>query len=345
VRLRAAVLSLAIGAALLGVKYYAYVQTGSAAVLSDALESIANVAAALFAVWVLFFAGRPADRGHPYGHGKIEYFSAAFEGGLITFAAAMIAWYAVRDLSLGPAVDEIDLGLAITLGAGIVNAALGRYLIATGRRVRSLTLVADGQHVLSDFKTSVGVVVGLLLVRLTGRAFFDPLTALAVGLNLGWTGLQLVRHAAAGLLDAEDRELLARVVDACEAERRAGIIRIHRLRAIRSGREAHVDAHVIVPEYWSVDHAHDEIDAFEKRVLRHPGIEGEIVFHTDPCHRALCTACDVPECPVRRESFAGRPPLTVDEATMTDELFWRAQMERAAQAASSAALGGGAVVD
>jgi cation diffusion facilitator family transporter len=331
-RLRAGVVSLLVGATLLAVKYFAYLQTGSAAILSDALESIANVVAAGFALGGLVFAGRPADRGHPYGHGKIEYLSAAFEGGLISFAAAMIVWYAAYDLLRGPEVGQIDLGVGLTAAAGTVNAALGWYLISTGRRTRSITLVADGEHVLSDFKTSVGVVVGLVLVRLTGHAWFDPVAALLVGLNLAWTGLRLVRYAAGGLLDEEDTGLLTRVVAACEAERRPGIIRIHRLRAIRSGRETHADAHVIVPEYWSVEQAHEVLEAFELRVLATPVIEGEIVFHTDPCHRALCSVCDVADCPVRREAFAGRPPLTVDEATMTDDLFWRAQEEGAPHA-------------
>ena len=167
-RLRAGLLSLAVGAILLAVKWLAYRMTGSAAILSDALESIANVVAAMFAVGVLLFAGRPADRGHPYGHGKVEFFSAVFEGGLISFAAVVIVWKAVQDLLAGPAVREVELGIGLTIGAGLVNAALGWYLLRTGRRTQSMTLVADGQHVLSDFWTTVGVVVGLGLVRVTG---------------------------------------------------------------------------------------------------------------------------------------------------------------------------------
>jgi cation diffusion facilitator family transporter len=328
-RVVAALVSLVAGAALLAVKYFAYVHTGSAAVLSDALESIVNIVAAAFAIASLVFASRPADRGHPYGHGKIEYMSAVFEGGLIAFAALMILWYAVRDLVIGPAVQEIDLGLTVTAGAGAANAALGGFLIRTGRRMHSITLVADGQHVLSDFKTSLGVVIGLLLVRVTGWAWLDPLAAIVVGANLAWTGVRLVRQAAGGLLDEEDPALLGRVVAACDAERRPGIIRIHRLRAIRSGRRTHADIHVIVPEYWTVEEGHEAIDAFERRVLAAARVEGDIALHADPCHRALCAACDVTDCPVRREPFAGRPPFTVEEAVLTDELFWRAQMEAA----------------
>ncbi|HEV7735481.1 MAG TPA: cation diffusion facilitator family transporter [Candidatus Binatia bacterium] len=324
VRLRAGLLSLAVGAVLLAVKYVAYVWTDSAAVLSDALESIINVVASLFALGSLIFAGRPADRGHPYGHGKIEYFSAVFEGGLIAFAAFLVLAYAIRDLLQGPEVGDVGIGVALIAGAGATNAALGWYLLRTGRRMRSLILVADGQHVLSDFWTSAGVVVGLVLVRLTGLAWLDPVVAVVIGINLAVTGVRLVRTAAGGLLDEEDGTLIGRLVRACDSVRAEGIIRIHCLRAIRAGRFTHVDAHLIVPEFWTVEQAHEASDAFAARVIQDCAIEGEIVFHTDPCRRALCVHCDVAACPVRREAFVERPPLTVEEATEPVESYPRA---------------------
>jgi cation diffusion facilitator family transporter len=323
VRLRAGLASLVVGAVLLAVKYTAYQLTGSAAILSDALESIINVVAALFAVGSILIAGRPADRDHPYGHGKAEFFSAVFEGGLISFAAVAIAWYALEDLWRGPAIEAIDEGLVLTIAAGVANAILGWYLVRTGRRYDSVALVADGQHVLSDVWTSGAVVVGLLLVRLTGIVWLDPVTALLVALNLGRTGYTLVREAAGALLDQEDTALLAVLVRAFDASRDPGIIRIHRLRAIRAGRFTHVDAHLIVPEYWTVEHAHEVVDAFEARVLSSCEVEGEIAFHVDPCFRALCEVCEVAECPVRVRPFVSRPPLTVEEAVLSDEAFWQ----------------------
>jgi cation diffusion facilitator family transporter len=319
VRLKAGLISLGVGVALLWVKFTAYRLTGSTAVLSDALESIVNVIAALFALGSLVFAGRPADRNHPYGHGKIEFFAAAFEGGLITFAAVLILYEAIRGFWTAPPLRQLDLGLAITFGAGLANAALGWFLVRVGRRTQSLTLVADGQHVLSDFWTSLGVMVGLLAVRLTGIAWFDPAIAALVGVNLGWTGLRLVRHAAGGLLDEEDTQLLGRLIKALDAYRLPGIIRIHHLRAIRAGRFTHVDAHLVVPEFWSVDRAHGLAETFEARVMQACGVAGEIVFHIDPCHRAYCAQCDVLDCPVRLAPFIARPPHTLDEAVRTDE--------------------------
>ena len=318
IRLRAGAISLAVSIVLLAVKYQAYRLTGSTAILSDALESIVNVVAALFAIGALLFAGRPADRNHPYGHGKMEFLSAAFEGGLIAFAALVIIYEVIQGLIHGVELRALDLGLAIVLGAGVVNLALGFYLVRTGRRYDSLTLVADGRHVLADFYTSVGVVVGLLLVRLTGLSWLDPLVAGVVAVNLMWTGVRLVRQASAGLLDEEDTELLDRLLDVLRPHVGQGIIRIHHLRAIRGGRFHHVDAHLVVPEFWSVERAHEVTEDLAERVVKELGVEGEMTLHTDPCHRAYCAMCDLDDCPIRREPFRARPPLTLDEAVRPD---------------------------
>ena len=249
VRLRAGLLSLVVSVILLAAKYWAYRLTGSTAILSDALESIVNVVAALFALGGLLFAGRPADRNHPYGHGKIEFFSAAFEGGLIAFAAVLIIYEVVLSLVTGVEVKRLDTGVLIIAAAAVANLALGLFLVRTGRRHHSLTLVADGQHVLSDFWTTVGIVLGLLLVRFTGLWWLDPLVAAVVAVNLMWTGFRLVRHAAGGLLDEEDTLLLNRLLRVLGGHVGQGIIRVHHLRAIRAGRFHHVDAHLVVPEF------------------------------------------------------------------------------------------------
>jgi cation diffusion facilitator family transporter len=318
VRVRAGLISLVVSVVLLAAKYEAYRLTGSTAILSDALESIVNVVAAVFALGGIMFAGRPADRNHPYGHGKIEFFSAAFEGGLIAFAAVVILYEVVLSLVVRLQVRELDTGLLIISGAGLANLALGLFLVRTGRKHQSLTLVADGQHVLSDFWTTVGIVVGLLLVRVTGIWWLDPLVAAVVAVNLMWTGFRLVRHAAGGLLDEEDTLLLNRLLRVLGGYVGQGIIRVHHLRAIRAGRFHHVDAHLVVPEFWSVDRAHEVAEDLAERVIRTLGVDGELIFHTDPCHRAYCPMCDLADCPVRREPFRARPPLTLEEAVQPD---------------------------
>ncbi|MEQ1892971.1 MAG: cation diffusion facilitator family transporter, partial [Planctomycetota bacterium] len=163
-RLRAGTLSLVVALVLLGVKYEAWRRTGSAAILSDALESIVNVVAALFGLGSLVFAGRPADKSHPYGHGKIEFFSAAFEGGLIVLAAVWIVVESIQALLAGAEVHALDFGLTLVFAAGLANLVLGLFLVRTGKRHASFTLVADGEHVLSDSYTSAGILVGLLAV-------------------------------------------------------------------------------------------------------------------------------------------------------------------------------------
>ena len=317
-RLRAVVISLAVSLLLLAAKYQAYRLTGSTAILSDALESIVNVVAAVFAIGALIFAGRPADRNHPYGHGKMEFLSAAFEGGLIAFAALVILYEVVQSLIHGGELRSLDLGLAIVLGAGLVNLALGYYLIRAGRRYDSLTLIADGRHVLADFYTSAGIVVGLLLVRITGLAVLDPVVAAVVALNLMWTGVRLIRQAAAGLLDEEDPALLDRLLNVLQPHLSQGVIRVHHLRAISAGRFHHVDAHLVVPEFWSVERSHELAEDLGERVMKELSVEGEMTLHTDPCHRIYCRMCDLDDCPIRREAFTGRPQLTLEEAVQPD---------------------------
>ena len=180
---RAGLISLVVSVVLLAAKFEAYRRTGSTAVLSDALESIVNVAAALFAIGSIAFAGRPADRNHPYGHGKVEFFAAAFEGGLIAFAAILVVYQALQALITGVELRALEQGLVIVAGAGIANALLGGYLVHTGRKYHSLTLVADGKHVFSDSVTSAGILLGLLCVRLTGLTWLDPEDNLLVELG------------------------------------------------------------------------------------------------------------------------------------------------------------------
>jgi cation diffusion facilitator family transporter len=317
-RKRAAVVSLVVGALLFLAKYQAWRLTGSTAVLSDAMESTVNVVAAIFAIIGIGIAAAPADRSHPYGHGKIEFFAAAFEGGLIAAAAVLIIREAVIALFDGEELRKLDVGLAITLAAGLANAALGCYLVTVGRRTNSLTLVADGKHVLADFWTSAGVIVGLLLVQLTGLVWLDPLAAVLVACWLLWTGVGLVRTAAAGLLDEHDPSFNHRIVEIFDGYIGLGVIRMHHLRAIRAGHFHHVSAHLVVPEFWTVDRSHELAESLAERLISDLGVEGEVTYHTDPCHRAYCRMCDVEECSARLHPFSGQSKLTVEEAIRPD---------------------------
>lgn len=315
VRLRAGAVSLACGTVILGAKFLAWRITGSTAVLSDALESIVNVVAALFALVSLTYANMPADENHPYGHGKIEFLSGGFEGGLIAFAALLIIYEAAEALWFGTELHALGQGGAIIAGTGVANAALGWFLYRTGRRVRSPALEADGLHVLTDFWTSLGVVAGLGLVWLTGWPWIDAVVALALGANIAVMGARLLRRSVGGLLDESDRELLAELADAVNEVRTPGIIAAHRLRAIRSGGVANIDAHLVVPRFWSVEQGHEAAGVFEEDVVRRVEQDARFVFHIDPCREAYCTGCAVESCPVREHAFRAHRAWTIDELT------------------------------
>lgn len=309
------ILSLVMGLTIMGLKFYAYKVSGSKAIFSDALESVVNVVAAGFTLWAIRAAEAPPDAGHPYGHGKLEFVTAVFEGGLITFAAFMIAYEAVTALLAGPVAPVLELGIPLIAGAGVLNGILGIALLWIGRKGSSMALEADGKHVLSDFYSSIGVILGLFVVKWTGMAVLDPLIALLLAGVLAYTGVPIVRRAIDGLIDAADEELLDKVNDALERNRFPGIIRLHFVRAMRNGRRIHIDGHVVVPEFWSVDEAHHRLESFESAVLNNGLPDTEFELHTDPCGRLYCRACEYEPCPVRQASFIARPPLSVTELT------------------------------
>ena len=310
--MRAGVFSLAVGLVLLGIKFVAYYRTGSQAILSDALESIVNIVTALFTVGALAVASRPADPSHPYGHGKVEFLSGGFEGGLIAFAALLIIYQAVISLWSGLELHAIEAGVVLVGIAGLGNALLGVFLVRSGRRMHSLALEADGLHVLSDFWTSVAVVVGLLLVRVTGWLILDPLLAIAVGVNLARTGAGLVRRAMGGLLDESEPELLGSLTRAIGEIQSPGIIGVHRLRAIRSGGLANIDAHLVVPRFWSVADGHDAANRFSEDVVHRVERDAGFIFHVDPCRPVYCPGCVVEPCPVRSSPFRALPDRSLE---------------------------------
>lgn len=315
IRNQAAWLSAIVSVVVFGLKFIAYRYTGSAAILSDALESIVNVLAAIVALVVVRFAAQPADDDHPYGHGKAEYFSSAFEGGMISFAGIMIVGESIRALIYHTAPQALETGMLIVAGATVLNLLLGLYLRHIGKTHQSEALKASGAHVLSDVYTTVGVIFGLLLVYLTDLPWIDPVVAILVGLNLTYSGFKIVRESVGGLLDQQDQGAIEDLAKSLEKNRRPGIIDIHHLRTIRSGRFHHVDAHLVVPEYWDVAHVHEVELEFEKAVVEDYAFDGELAFHLDPCKKSYCSICDVPDCPIRQQEFQALRPFTLKSLT------------------------------
>lgn len=315
----ASIISLVVGTSLMLFKFWAYNLTHSEAVLSDALESIVNVVTAALAIVVVIVSARPADKDHPYGHGKVEYVSAAFEGGLISFAALAIIYEAIKALLYPEEIRNIGSGALLVAGAGIVNFLLGVFLVRVGKRDKSLALEASGHHVMSDFVTSVGVLVGLGLVSWTGIKWIDPVCAIIVACLLAFTGYKLVRESLGGLLDEENDEIIRAILGLIGRDRPSGIIQVHHLRVMRAGHYHHIDAHAVVPEYWDVREAHTYTDAFEEALMQQYPYDGELHLHLDPCRRAYCRYCDVIECPIRREPFEKKRSIDFDELTSPQE--------------------------
>ena len=244
---RYAWLSIAAALATILLKGAAWILTGSVGLLSNALESFVNLAGALMALWMLSLAARPANSAHPHGHGKAEYFSSAFEDLLILLAAVSIGYAAVERLLSPQAIDAVGAGLLVSFVASAINLATARILMNVGKTHNSITLEADAHHLMTDVWTSAGVIVGVGLVSLTGWLWLDPLIALAVAINIVWTGYRLVRRSADGLMDValppEDIERIDRLL----AEYRARGIDFHALRTRQAGGRAFVTLHVLMP--------------------------------------------------------------------------------------------------
>ncbi len=260
-------LSLGAAVVILGIKLAAAALTGSIGLWSDAMESTVNVFAAAVALWALRLSAKPADHNHDFGHGKAEYFSAAVEGSMILVAAAVIIIGAVLRLLSPVPLENLGVGLVLLAVATALNLAVGALLVRTGRRHRSITLEADGQHLLTDVWTSVGVLVGIAVVYFTGLTWLDPVIALVVGANILLTGYRLVRRSVVGLLDGTlPPEEVARVSDVLAELARDPRVNVAQLRTRESGRQRFVYATVTVPGEWTVDRSHDLADQVEEAV-------------------------------------------------------------------------------
>jgi cation diffusion facilitator family transporter len=294
---RAAVLSLAAGVVLMAVKFVAWFLTGSAAIFSDALETIVNVIAALFALYALRVAHRPADAEHPYGHGKIEFLSAGAEGSMILVAGVVIVVQAAHALlHPGLNLERLGIGLVLMVGALTANGAVGLYLLRTGRRGDSATLWADGQHLLADAAVSAVAIAAIVAVRFTHRPWIDPAAALAVGCYVVATGARVARRSAAGLMDEQDeqdRRLLAGILDGHLGPqgRQPRICGYHKLRHRHSGRYHWIDFHLVLPARFDVEQAHSVASAIEHEIEEALG-EGDATAHVEPCSTPGCESCE-----------------------------------------------------
>jgi cation diffusion facilitator family transporter len=279
---RYAWLSIAAAVITIGLKLGAYYLTGSVGLFSDAAESVVNLVAAVAALWALTLAVRPPDEEHAFGHNKAEYFSSGLESALIIIAAVWIGVTAWERLMDPQPLHNVGLGLSVTLVATAINGGVALVLLRAGRRLRSITLRADAQHLLTDVWTSLGVVLGVVMVYLTGWLVLDPIIGLIVAANIVWTGVRLLRDTAQGLLDRalppEDKELISGVLSRYESRG----IRFHALRTRAAGQRRFVSMHVLVPGRWTVKRGHDLSEKIEQELA--DALQGNTTFfiHIEP---------------------------------------------------------------
>lgn len=276
-------LSIAAAVLTIVIKFIAYLLTNSVGLLSDALESCVNLVAAVVALIMLNLAEKPADEEHAFGHSKAEYFSSAIEGGLIVLAAFSIIWSAVPRLIKPQPLENLGIGLLIAVSASLVNLVVAIILIRTGKEKSSITLEADGKHLMTDVLTSGGVLLGILLVRLTGWLILDAIVAIGVALNIIWTGYQLMRRSAVGLLDTSiplsERDLIREVLDNYKEKK----IEYHSLMTRQAGRRKFIAVHLLLPGLWNIREGHDLAEEVEDRIRRlFPDNDITVFTHMEP---------------------------------------------------------------
>ena len=301
----------AISVLLLAVKVGAYFITNSVAILTDALESIVNVVAGFIGLYSLYISAKPRDEDHPYGHGKIEFVSAAIEGSMIFIAGIFIIYNAVRNIIYPQPLQQLDIGLALIFATGIINYIMGTICIRIGSNHGSAALQASGRHLQSDTYTTVGIGVGLIAIFLTDIWWLDSAVAILFAFIIMFTGYRIMRTSLAGIMDETDIALLADMVETLNQRRQENWVDLHNLRVIKYGNRLHVDCHLTVPWYLNQRESHQEIDQFITLTREHFGHSTEFFIHTDGCMEFQCPICIKEDCPVRMHPFQKRIEWTV----------------------------------
>jgi cation diffusion facilitator family transporter len=306
-------------ATLLIAKFTAYYLTRSVSILTDALESIVNVIAGFIGLYSLYVAAKPKDIDHPYGHGKAEFISAAVEGTLVLSAGVLIIYNATKNLIYPVEIHKLDLGIYLVAATAIINWILGAVALGQGKKNNSLALMASGKHLQTDTYSTAAIIVGLLLISVTHKVWIDGVVAVCFGLFIIYTGYKIVRTSLAGIMDEADMQLLEKMVDVTENNRKENWIDIHNLRVIKYGNVLHVDCHLTVPWYLNINQAHFEIDELSKLIRNNFGETLELFVHSDGCLYFQCHICFKNDCPVRQHNFKKRVDWTLDNALQNEK--------------------------
>ncbi len=305
-KIRTMTVVLLVGIALMVLKFVAYGYTSSGAVLTDAVESIVNVLAGSFALYSLYYAARPKDEDHPYGHGKIEFLSTGVEGGMVFAAGLAMMVQGALSFVKPHTIQNISLGFILTVVSGAVNFLLAGILMRKGKRLHSSSMIADGKHLLTDTLSSAGVLLGLLLIWLTGYFWVDYVITVILGGFIAYTGFHLIREAVTNLLDKADYGKIEHLIEVLNAKRKESWIDIHNLRVVKYGSVVHVDCHMTLPWYFTLEEAHAEVDAVDKLATAEFSHEIEFFIHSDPCIPTSCSVCLMHQCQVRQHALVKR---------------------------------------
>jgi cation diffusion facilitator family transporter len=282
------------------VKFMAYYITYSSAILTDALESIINVVASGFAFYAIYLASQPRDLNHPYGHGKIEYFSAGLEGVLIVLASVFIVFHAIQNLINPQPFKDLKLGLFIIIAGTGINYILGYFLENEGIKLKSPTLIADGKHLKLDAISGLILVAAVLLVLLTRYDWIDGVASIFFAVFMAWNGIKIMRKSIGGLMDETNEEVLEKVVSILKYHQKEEWIDIHNLRIQEYGSDIHIDCHLTLPNYWTLEKVHETVHEFEEILEKEFPSNVEIFIHADPCLPECCHYCKVQNCPIRQ---------------------------------------------
>jgi len=288
------------------VKVAAWYITHSVAILTDALESIVNVIAGFIGLYSLYVSAKPKDQDHPYGHGKVEFISAAIEGVLIAVAGVMIIREAIYNLYHPHEIHKLDYGIYLVLITALINFTAGTICVRTGRKNNSLALIASGKHLIADTYTTFGIVIGLILLLFTKVVWLDSVVAIVFALLILYTGYKIIRSSVAGMMDEADVELLEKLVVLLNENRNENWVDLHNLRIIKYGPTIHLDCHLTVPWYLNVHQAHNEVDSLSTLVRSHFGESVELFVHSDGCLEFSCKICNKKDCVERLHAFEKR---------------------------------------
>lgn len=302
-RKRLMILSLTVSVILLFVKFLAYFLTHSNAILTDAIESIVNVVAGTFALFSIYYASKPADEDHPYGHGKIEFFSSGFEGGMITIAGIGMIGKGILAFFHEDEIHSIDVGIYLSIIAGVINYVVGFTLLKQGKQNHSDLMTSSGKHLISDSISSIGLIIGLALVFFTKIVWIDYVVAILFGIYIAFSGFQILRESVLNLLDKTDYKKISHIIDILNQNRASKWIDIHNLRILKYGSVLHIDCHVTLPWYNNLEQTHDEVDAIEKLIKKESSHDVEFFIHADPCLPISCRICQIENCKERKHDF------------------------------------------